>query len=109
MAADGPGAPTSVAARALAAAGAPPATAASVASDASDDISHLCEHAPAVAVRQLSFAYNQNYASGAALPLRMPSTLRPAGAGIGAGGGGAKRPSGAFLEAGTTVGQEAAR
>ena len=75
-------------------------------SDACESMEQLCEHAAPLAARQLSYAYNQNYMSGAALPLRMPSVVRRGDA---AAGGEAKRVCGAQLEAGTTLAQEAAR
>lgn len=72
----------------------------------SEQLRELCEQNRAAPVRQLSYHYNMNYGTGAVLPLRLPSMRAGAG---GVGAPTAKRPSAAYLESGTTTGQEAAR
>jgi hypothetical protein len=67
------------------------------------DLRGVCDAAGGgLAVRQLSYIQNMDFTAGAGLPLRLPS-------GSGAGGRRPRAPSRAFLEAGTTLGQEAKR
>jgi hypothetical protein len=76
-------------------------------------LQEVCDATAPFAARQLSYLQNIDFAAGAALPLRLPSGGAagvPGGGGLGGGAlGSGGAPSRAFLEAGTTLGQEAKR